>query len=228
MPDAIEINNLSFSYRSGTSAAKVLDGVSMTVATGRCVGIVGANGAGKTTLLKCIFDHAQHHSIAVSKPLQYVLDEPQVYSYLRGIDYIRFVLAIKSIDFFNPEITERINSLGKKLGLDQAVDELIAEYSFGMKRKVYLLPFLIAASPLMMLDEPTNGLDAQSTLALKEELASRSKQGKTTLVTSHNIGFLEDTCDEVYVLNGAKVAGKFTRSSGISLEEFYTSCLSDS
>lgn len=224
MPNAIDVNNLCFRY--DPSSDSVLDGVSMTVATGRCVGIVGANGAGKTTLLSCIFNHAQHQSIAVTKPLQYVLDEPQVYSYLRGIDYIRFVLAIKDIDLLKSEVNDRIDSLSQALGLDQALAELIAEYSFGMKRKVYLLPFLIAASPLMLLDEPTNGLDAQSILALKEELVARSKQGKTTLVTSHNIGFLEDTCDEVYVLNGAKIAGKFTRSSGGPLEEFYTSCLS--
>lgn len=221
MTYVLKATNFSFSYDGDQLVLKDID---LVVEAGICAGIVGANGAGKTTLIKAIQnhqkkDHQSHGNLTVTGPMQVLYDSPQVYSYLRGHEYVRLILGLKELAY--DERLKEVQRHSQAFGLTDAMAKLIADYSFGMKRKIYLLPFLVESCDFMVFDEPTNGLDTQSMLHLKGEILARKARGKTTLVTSHNIGFLEAVCDEVHLLNRNQIKATYERGGGQSLEDFY-------
>ncbi|MCB2376750.1 ABC transporter ATP-binding protein [Hymenobacter sp. BT635] len=184
---------------------QVLQQVDMDLRPGSIHGLVGANGAGKTTLLHCLYglltDYTGQIRETTGRPIREhtgVLPyEPYFYPRLTGREYLEFCLQARGrllVDF------SAWNSL-----LELPLDHYAEEYSAGMKKKLALLALLVQDFRYLVLDEPFNGLDMGANLLLKEILLRLRAQGRGILLTSHILGTLTETCDEITLLAGGTV-----------------------
>jgi len=188
----ISINSLTVSY---SKKEKVIDNLSLELENGCIHGIVGLNGAGKTTLLKAVFGLLKPDTGTITfngKPLTksetgYLPTENFFYSNITGSEYLA-LFKNKSFE------TEKWNEL---FGLP--LDELIDNYSTGMKKKIALLGVLKLDKPVMILDEPFNGLDIE-TGRIRSVLLQLKKTGKLIIVTSHILETLTNLCDYIHHL----------------------------
>lgn len=217
-PALLNIDGLSFSYKKNKP---VLRDVSFQLTSNKIVGIIGVNGAGKSTLISAIADYPRQNTIslmgasAMREPLVTAYDEPKLYSYLSGRHCIRYLLDLKGKRLpFPDEVVAGFQ-------IEPRLDELIRDYSFGMKRKVYLTICLTEPAAFLQMDEPTNGLDALSIIFLKDYLRQLCQRGTGILLASHDIGFLESTCDRVYVLKDGMLCGSYEKGDERGLEQVY-------
>ncbi|UOQ51371.1 ATP-binding cassette domain-containing protein [Hymenobacter cellulosivorans] len=218
----LSIQNLGKSYGSH----QVLHHVNLTLRPGSLHGLVGANGAGKTTLLHCLYglltDYSGQIQETTGLPIREhtgVLPyEPYFYPRLTGREYLEFCLQARRrprVDF------TAWNSL-----LELPLDQYAEEYSAGMKKKLALLALLVQDFRYLILDEPFNGLDMGTNLLLKEILLRLRAQGRGILLTSHLLGSLTETCDEITLLAGGTVqrhypAAEFGSLSADLLDSLY-------
>lgn len=197
----ISIRELSRTFGSH----QVLHGVSMDLAPGTIHGLVGANGAGKTTLINCLFGldtgyTGQVHETsgqAIRQVTGLLPYEPFFYPKITGCEYLEFCLQARRhpvVDFSS------WNQL-----LELPLDQYAEEYSAGMKKKLALLALLVQDLRYLILDEPFNGLDLGTNLLLKETLLRLRQRGTGILLTSHLLGTLTETCDEITLLAGGTV-----------------------
>jgi ABC-2 type transport system ATP-binding protein len=177
--------------------------LNLNIPQGAMFGFLGPNGAGKTTTLRMLMGLLQPSSgeafidgINVSRnPIQvrakvgYLPDEIFLYDYLSGHQFLEFVADIHKI----PESSrnKRIDDLLKLFGLENAANEYTANYSFGMKKKLALAGIVIHNPPVLMLDEPFNGLDPQATRDFRNLLISMAKSGTTIIFSSHVLEVVE-------------------------------------
>ncbi|TGE20096.1 ATP-binding cassette domain-containing protein [Hymenobacter elongatus] len=186
-------------------AHQVLRAVNLELRPGTIHGLVGANGAGKTTLLHCLYGLLTDYTgqitettgLAIREHTGVLPYEPYYYPRLTGREYLEFCLQARHrplVDF------TAWNTL-LELPLDQYADE----YSAGMKKKLALLALLVQDFRYLILDEPFNGLDMGTNLLLKEILLRLRGQGRGILLTSHLLGTLTETCDEITLLAGGTV-----------------------
>lgn len=223
----LSIQNLGKSYGSH----QVLHHVNLTLRPGSIHGLVGANGAGKTTLLHCLYglltDYSGQIQETTGRPIREhtgVLPyEPHFYPRLTGREYLEFCLQARRrprVDF------AAWNSL-----LELPLDQYAEEYSAGMKKKLALLALLVQDFRYLILDEPFNGLDMGTNLLLKEILLRLRAQGRGILLTSHLLGSLTETCDEITLLAEGTVqrhyqAAEFASLSADLLDSLYHDKLS--
>ena len=199
----ISLNQLVVSYQIDKP---VIDGLKLKMDEDKIHGIVGLNGSGKTTLLNTIFGLKRPVSGIVlfqgkktgKKDISYLVTENYFYSNITGREYLQL---FKNKAF----LTEKWNELFRL-----PLDELIDSYSSGMKKKLALMGTLKQNKPLMILDEPFNGLDIESTRILRMILLKLKEQGKTIIITSHIIETLTNLCDEIHFLENGKI--KFSKS----------------
>lgn len=189
----ITIKDINFSY---DKKSKVLDSLCLTLAENKIHGIVGLNGAGKTTLLNAIYGLLRVASGTISregvavtkKEMSYLVTENFFYSNITGREYLNL--------FKNQEFdSDKWNGLFL-LPLDQIIDG----YSTGMKKKLALLGLLKQDKPIMILDEPFNGLDIETSRIIRSILLRLKDKGKTILITSHIIETLTNLCDYIHYL----------------------------
>jgi ABC-2 type transport system ATP-binding protein len=210
----IRVNNLVKKYIEKT----VLDTLSFTIHPGEILGIMGRNGAGKTTLIQCLLNETDysgeiyinpellaHKSKRMHPRHVYVMsDTPHIYSYLTGLEQVEFILKIKGAPLPRQEtILEVMNIFGLT---ETDSHTLIKNYSFGMKRKVLLLAGFLLKPKLMILDEPTTGLDAPSVITLKRLIQSLSKQDSSFMISSHDPNLLSELSTNLIVLHNKKIA----------------------
>ncbi|TGE24643.1 ABC transporter ATP-binding protein [Hymenobacter aquaticus] len=197
----LSIRNLGKSYGS----QPVLRHVDLDLRPGTIHGLVGANGAGKTTLLHCLYGLLTDYTgqirettgLAIREHTGVLPYEPYFYPRLTGREYLEFSLQARRrplIDF------SAWNTL-----LELPLDHYAEEYSAGMKKKLALLGLLVQDFRYLILDEPFNGLDMGTNLLLKEILLRLRAQGRGILLTSHLLGTLTETCDEITLLAGGTV-----------------------
>lgn len=204
----ITISNLTVSY---TKDKKVIDNLYLSLDEGLIHGIVGLNGAGKTTLLNTMFGLKKPDAGTIAfdkqkmnkKSAAYLVTENFFYSNITGQEYLNL--------FKNKEFdTSQWNKLFK-LPLDKIIDG----YSSGMKKKLALLGILKQDKPLMILDEPFNGLDIETSRIIRMILLRLKEKNKTIIITSHIIETLTNLCDFIHYLEAGEI--KFTRDkSGFS------------
>ena len=191
-------------------ATQVLRGVDVTVARGRVVGLVGPNGAGKTTLIKLLLGlaHPTGGDILVDGVSTRAGD-----AYRARIGYMpqiaRFPENLTAAELFRmlralrPAGAPSDDGLVERLGLADHVHKPLRVLSGGTRQKVNAALALLFRPDVLVLDEPTAGLDPLSSATLKDEILARNDAGATVLVTSHIMGELEDLCDEVaFLLDG--------------------------
>ena len=196
----------------------VLHDVSLNLLPGTIHGLVGANGAGKTTLINCLYglenDFGGTVRDTANAPVRehcgLLPYEPYFYPRLTGREYLEFCLQARGrplMDF------SRWNQL-LELPLDQYADE----YSAGMRKKLALLALLVQQLDYLILDEPFNGLDLEANLLLKEILKRLRGRGTGILLTSHILGALTETCDEISVLADGRVQRHYLAAEFGTLE----------
>lgn len=194
----ITIDKVSISYGKDK---RVIESLDLTLSNGTINGIVGLNGAGKTTLLNALYglksiDCGQinwNGMKLTKKDVSYLVTEPYFYSNITGDEY----LSLFKNNNFN---TLKWNELFH-LPLHQIVDE----YSTGMKKKLAVLSVIKQDKPILILDEPFNGLDIESCRIIRSIILGLKERNKTIIVTSHIIETLTNLCDYIHYLEGGKI-----------------------
>jgi ABC-2 type transport system ATP-binding protein len=233
----IETHNLVKKY--GDKVA--VKDVSFSVNGGEVFGFLGPNGAGKTTTIKVIVGLLQPTSGTVTvggydiqaQPLQakaasgYVPDTPNLYAKLSGRELLRFVG-----DLYNLEpqrVAQRSDELLKVLDLAEAADNTIDSYSHGMQQKASLAAALMHDPKVLVLDEPTVGLDPKSARLIKDLLRQMAERGAAVFLSTHILEIAERMCDRIGIINKGELVAVGTmaelRSLGkageVSLEDIF-------
>jgi len=194
----IIIENLIVSYNKGQP---VIDTLNLFLSDGTINGIVGLNGAGKTTLLNSIYGFKRIDSGTVKyddrkinkKEMSFLETENYFYSNITGREYLSL--------FKNPVFDiEKWNQL-----FLLPVDKIVDDYSSGMKKKLALMGILKQDKPIMILDEPFNGLDIESCRIARQLLIKLKERGKTIIITSHIIETLTNLCDYIHYMENGRI-----------------------
>lgn len=227
MENAVEVRELKKYFTSKKkklfkktekSEFKAVDGVTFEIRKGEIFGLLGPNGAGKTTTIKMITGllSPTAGSVCVNgldvdkKPLEALKNlgtvlagDRSIYWKLTARENLEYFAALYGCD--KKESKKRTNELLKKLGLEEKADELVEKYSTGMKQKVALGKALIPNAPVVLLDEPTLGLDPQSALNLRELILEIKNEGRTVLLTTHYMEEADFLCDRIAIIDGGKI-----------------------
>ena len=195
---------------------RVLDGVDLEIARGEFVVLIGPNGAGKTTLLYAlagmvplrggsvrIAGHDLEQASRKAKAaLGLAVDPPSLPGLLTGRECLALFAGARGL----PGIPSETFALGDTLSLSQVLDRRIASYSLGMRQKLGILLGLLGEPPLLLLDEPFNGLDPRSALAFKAHLVALVEKGDAgVLLATHSVDFAERHATKVVLLMDGRV-----------------------
>jgi ABC-2 type transport system ATP-binding protein len=209
----IRTRQLTKSYGATTA----VDSLDLEVKSGEIYGFLGPNGAGKTTTIRmlsglldasageafiCGYDISKEASQAKAM-LAYVPDQPKLYGKLTAREFLQLVAALYRIS--KKVSQERSEQLLSMFGLAERADELLEGYSHGMRQKVVLAAALIHQPRVMLLDEPTVGLDPASARLLKDILQELAKQGAAVFVSTHILEIAERLCHRVGILKEGKL-----------------------
>jgi ABC-2 type transport system ATP-binding protein len=218
VPALVEISGLVKRY--GDFPA--VDGLDLAIPRGSLFALLGPNGAGKTTTIKMLMGmlkptngtlridglDAFADSVAVKERVGYLPDEPTFYDFMRGSEIIRFAGEMHGLD--KTTFRERGSRLAERLHLADALGEFAENYSRGMKKKLGLICALLHEPELLVLDEPTNGLDPQGTHELHALLREWVSLGRTVIFSTHLLDQAEKLCDRVAVVNHGRIAAEGT------------------
>nr|WP_024836385.1 ABC transporter ATP-binding protein [Clostridium sp. 12(A)] len=209
----LRIDHLTKTY----GGKKAVDDVSLTIYAGDLFGFIGHNGAGKTTTIRSavgILDFEQGsimvdgHSLedeplACKQVIAYLPDNPDLYDYLTGIQYLSFIADIFRVG--KQEREERIADYSKRLELTANLGDLIGSYSHGMKQKLALISAFLHKPRLLVLDEPFVGLDPSAAFRLKEMMKEMCDQGGAIFFSTHVLDVAEKLCNRIGIIKGGRL-----------------------
>ncbi len=214
---AIDLHDVTKFYRGGTCA---LAGVAMRVRRGEIFGLLGPNGAGKSTLVKImmtvvrptkaegrILDRPIGHKPTLAR-IGYLPESHRFPRYLTARQVLEFFGALSKVD--RPTRKRRAGELLETVGMKEWADQKVATYSKGMMQRIGLAQALIADPDLVVLDEPTDGVDPVGRRDIRQVLGRLREEGKTVFVNSHLLSELEMICDRIAILVRGKVARQGT------------------
>jgi ABC-2 type transport system ATP-binding protein len=214
-PVAIEIESLSKTYyKRNKPTTKAVDNLSLSVPAGQVFGFLGANGAGKTSTIKMIcglviptkgricvngFDVAREHNMAMRQIGAVLEGTRNVYWRLTAWQNLMYFGHLKGCK--GKELKNRTEQLLHELDLWERRNDSIRTFSRGMQQKVAIACALISDPSIILLDEPTLGLDIQASRTVKEWIAKLSReQGKTVVLTTHQLDMAQALCDRVAII----------------------------
>lgn len=192
-----------------------VDRIDLEVRRGEVLGLLGPNGSGKTTTIKMILGllhptagrvsvlGKQADDVAVKKLIGYLPEESYLYGFLNAretLDYFGRLFALS-----RQHRQRRIDMLLEMVGLEAVQRRPVGEYSTGMQRRIGLAQALINDPQLLILDEPTAGLDPIGTRQIKDLILELARRGKTILLCSHLLADVEDVCDRVAIMFGGRI-----------------------
>lgn len=212
MNKAIEIENITLNY--GTR--NILKDISFHVDKGHIHGFLGPNGAGKTTTMKIITKLLTQDSGQVklfgqdvgelkttfNSRIGFLLEDPPLYNDLTVMEYLHFIAKIKKVP--NDKIKDYINDCVESLDLSTVINRAIENLSKGFQQRVGIAQAIIHKPEIVILDEPTNGLDPQAMLEVRN-LILRLKENHTILLSSHLLHEMSLVCDEVTIISHGKI-----------------------
>ncbi len=212
-PDVIvETRNLTKVYRDfwGRQKVRALKALDLEIRRGEIFGLLGPNGSGKTTTIKLILGllfPTSGQALVFGKDATDVRKNERI-GYLPEESYLyKFLNAEETLDFYGrlfdmPRAVrrQRVADLIEMVGLEWAKRRQLKEYSKGMTRRIGLAQALINDPELIVLDEPTTGLDPIGTHEMKEMIVDLRKKGKTVLMCSHLLADVQDVCDRIAIL----------------------------
>jgi ABC-2 type transport system ATP-binding protein len=208
---AIELDGL----RKEFGDVHALDGVDLTVEEGEVFGFLGPNGAGKSTTINILLDFvrptdgsatvlghdAQRESTAIRERIGVLPEGYDVYERLSGREHLEFVIEAKDADDDPQDLLERV-------GIEDAADRRSGGYSKGMKQRLVLAMALVDDPDLLILDEPTTGLDPNGARKMRELIEQESERGATIFFSSHILSQVESVCDTVGILQKGQLIAK--------------------
>jgi ABC-2 type transport system ATP-binding protein len=207
------IETVGLTKRFGARAA--VDGVELHVPSGCAFGFLGPNGAGKTTLIRMLLGLTRAdagsmrllgHPVPDERALALrrvgaIVEEPRFHPYLTGRENLRIIAAVRG-----PEVAARITPALARVGLADRADEKVKGYSLGMRQRLGVARCLLADPLLLILDEPTNGLDPAGIQEFREMIRALVEQeGRTVFLSSHLLDEVEKICDAAAIVDGGKV-----------------------
>ena len=212
---AVEVLEVSKCFGRGESAVQALDRLSLSIPSAGVYGLLGPNGAGKSTLLRIVTGlvHADSGSVglfgapacpASRRRLGALIEAPTFYPFLTARELLR-VLAATS----GAAGGEDHDALLARVGLAGASDRAIAGFSLGMKQRLGIAAALVARPEILILDEPTNGLDPDGIAEIRELVRTLAdRDGIAILLSSHQLDEVERICDRVAILNQGRLAAE--------------------
>ncbi len=213
------INHLTKHYKG---SSKGVTDLSLHVMPGDICAFIGHNGAGKTTTLKCIagihgYDAGEiriggislHDDPLVCKQMTaYIPDNPDLYEYLTGIQYLNFIADIFKVPA--EERKERIQRYGDEFEITESFGDLISSYSHGMKQKLAIISALLHEPRLLVLDEPFVGLDPKASVILKERMRKLCAGGGAIFFSTHVLEVAEKLCNKVAMIKEGRLIAEGT------------------
>lgn len=206
----LEIKNVSKYF----GRKKVLDNISLDVKSGEIYGFLGPNGAGKTTTIKMILGllYIDEGEIKINgysvkkefeKAMTYIggiVENPDLYGYMSGLDNLKLYARIRNVD------KNRIDEVVKLVNLEKRINEKVSKYSLGMKQRLGLALTLLHSPRVLILDEPTNGLDPTGIKDLRNILKNIAiNDNVAVFISSHLLSEMELMCDKVAVIENGKL-----------------------
>ena len=191
-----------------------VDGVSLSVPRGCAYGFLGHNGAGKTTTIRMLLgltrpDAGTMHLRGLAVPQRRrealsrvgaIVEEPNFHRHLTGIQNLRMLAAVRG-----PETFARIDGAIERVGLTERANELVSRYSQGMRQRLGVARCLLADPELLILDEPTNGLDPAGILEFRQMIRAFIGEGRTVFLSSHLLDEVEKTCEAAAIIDAGRI-----------------------
>ncbi|KAA9021786.1 ABC transporter ATP-binding protein [Niallia endozanthoxylica] len=211
MSVSIEVNHLTKSY----GKKQILNEINLTIDEGQLYGLIGPSGAGKTTLVKMIVGmdlpnsgsihvlNKKMPNIQVLKDIGYMAQSDALYSSLTGKENLTFFASLYKLT--KEEMKTRISYAADLVNLKEELNKRVSDYSGGMKRRLSLAIALIQNPKILILDEPTVGIDPELKIGIWAELLRlKNKEGKTIIVTTHVMDEAE-RCDMIAMVRDGKI-----------------------
>lgn len=213
MNEIIEIQEVSKSFKNNL----VLDNINLKINKGEIISFIGENGSGKSTLIKMIagliyqdkgairINGIDNHKKKAVKHCEYVFESGQgFYGYLTAYENIRYFLGLNKVKFAS--VTNEYNFLCNQFNFEQYLNKKVDELSQGNRQKMALITALLSQPEILILDEPTNGLDDKSIDVLSNLLTSKNKENNMTiLTTSHDAKFINEIHSKIVLVENNKI-----------------------
>jgi ABC-2 type transport system ATP-binding protein len=214
---AIELRALTKDFSVGLRGLKLraVDHLNLRVEPGQVYGLLGPNGSGKSTTIKMLLGLLEPTEGACSvfgvagarvearRNVGYLPESPYFYRHLTGRELVRFYG--RMCDVAEKTLPARIDEMLALVGMTEAAERRVGTYSKGMLQRIGLAQALVHDPRLLILDEPTAGVDPVGSAAIADLILKLKAQGKTVLITSHLLGQIEDICDRVAILDRGKL-----------------------
>lgn len=204
--------NKSFGHK------RILKDVSLSLNEGDILGFIGPNGAGKSTTIKlilglqtidsgsvkiCGYDIKKEFTKAISN-VGAIIESPDMYSYLSGYDNLKLIANMYDIK------KEKIDEVVELVGLENRIKDKVSKYSLGMRQRLGIAGALLNDPKLLILDEPTNGLDPEGNRQIRELIKKLSKRKIGVLVSSHALSELESIANKVVIIKNGQIVEENT------------------
>ena len=219
--NVLEVRNL----KKVIGKREIIKDLNFTVKPGEIYGFLGPNGAGKTTTIRMLVgliaptsgevlicgESLQKNKEKALKDVGAVVENPELYKYLSGRENLMQIARIRKVS------KDEINKLIKLVGLENRIDDKVKKYSLGMKQRLGLAAALIGNPKLLILDEPTNGLDPSGIIDFRNIVKKASRErGMAVLVSSHILSEVQQLCDRVAFINDGVI--KATEDMGEAIQ----------
>ena len=219
--NVLEVRNL----KKVIGKREIIKDLNFTVEPGEIYGFLGPNGAGKTTTIRMLVgliaptsgevlicgENLQNNKEKALKDVGAVVENPELYKYLSGRENLMQIARIRKVS------KDEINKLIKLVGLENRIDDKVKKYSLGMKQRLGLAAALIGNPKLLILDEPTNGLDPSGIIDFRNIVKKASRErGMAVLVSSHILSEVQQLCDRVAFINDGVI--KATEDMGEAIQ----------
>ena len=233
MMNKLKIKNLNFNYKN----KKALDNINLTLTNG-VIALLGPNGAGKTTLMKLLVTlyetengEIELNNIKYSKNneriksnIGYVPQDFDMYNNINGQEYLEFVAKMRGVP--KSDLKNHIQRVVSKVNLEEFINKKIGTYSGGVRRRLGIAQALIGDSKLIVMDEPTVGLDPEQRNEFRKLLPIISKDA-IVLISTHIVEDIQFNCNKLIILNQGKVLYDGTIDEFIDMVEVYSVVVSN-
>ena len=217
VPAALELRGLVKDFSIGLRGVKLraVDHLDLRVEPGQVYGLLGPNGSGKSTTIKmllglldptageCRIFGVRSAKVEARRDVGYLPESPYFYRHLTGRELVRFYAQMCGMH--GSDLRARVADAIASVGMADAADRRVGTYSKGMLQRVGLAQALVHDPRLLILDEPTAGVDPVGSAAISQLILNLKARGKTVLITSHLLGQIEDICDRVAILDRGKL-----------------------